>query len=118
LLVKYDTETLNNIKSKNANEFELLCMFVDNACYFVDMPDKKIDFVELKKINPKTGLIIENYIITEKDLVNFNPLEYNCTLQGSSSYYKVGTTGKLLIVPSDSDLRNALENKNRETKNN
>ena len=112
LTVKYDIPTLNELKQNNCDQIEVLNHFVDGGCYFIDMPNKKIDYKELQKVDPKTGEINYDHVITVNDLIDFNPLEYNCMYNDTkSNYYKAGNTGKLLIVPSESDFKIAIENK-------
>lgn len=118
LLVKYDAESLTQMQQNNSGEFELVNYFVDKGCYFVDMPDKPIEYYELEKIDPVTGESDFSFDFNEFDFDNFNPLEYNCVFdQSRSNYYKVGNTGKLLIVLSRSDMENKIENEKRVLQN-
>jgi hypothetical protein len=117
LLVKYDSQTLQEIKDENPDGYALISYFVENACYFVDMPAKSIDYSELQRINPKTGELSENQEITLDDIENFNPYVYNIVQQmDHSSYYIAGSTGKLLVVTSTQDMQNAVENNIRVSK--
>lgn len=112
LTVKYDVTKLNDLKQNHPDQLEVLNHFVEEGCYFIDMPEKEIDYNELQKVDPKTGEINYDHVITTNDLIDFNPMEYNCIYNDAgSNYYKVGDTGKLLIVPSESDFRIAIENK-------
>ncbi|MEA3448364.1 MAG: hypothetical protein U9Q98_07955 [Bacteroidota bacterium] len=105
LLVKYSDEEIQNLKADSPNEFELLNYFVENGFHIIDMPDKPIDHKELVKIDGATKEI------TPSDLVGFNPLEYEGCIYGSErQYFKAGNTGKLIIIPRTSQLRNQLEN--------
>ncbi|MGC9332365.1 MAG: hypothetical protein ACP5DZ_10900 [Bacteroidales bacterium] len=105
LLVKYSDEEIQNMKANNPNEFELLNYFVENGFHIIDMPDKPIDYKELVKIDDATKEI------TDSDLVGFNPLEYEACIYGSErQYFKAGNTGKLVIIPKASQLRNQIEN--------
>ncbi|HKK69029.1 MAG TPA: hypothetical protein VJ946_12490 [Bacteroidales bacterium] len=114
LLVKYTESEVESLKQDNLQEFELINYFVTEGYNIIDMPDKPIDYVELKKIDPKTGDIMEGEFITDADLDNFNPLEYNCTPDAMKrGYYKAGNTGKLIIVPTRPALKNRIENKKR-----
>jgi len=114
LLVKHDKMSLEKIQRENPVEYEYLNMYVTESCFFVEMPNKTIDYLELKKINVETGEVIEGYVITERDLENFNPYEWNVQpLPDRNSYYKAGNTGKLLIVSSDFDIRNEAGNRVR-----
>lgn len=112
LTVKYDVTKLNDLKQNHPDQLEVLNYFVDGGCYFIDMPAKKVDYKELQKVDPKTGEINYDHVITTNDLVDFNPMEYNCVYNDAiRNYYKVGDTGKLLVVPSESDFKIAIENK-------
>lgn len=118
LLVKYDKQELESLKTNSKEYFELLNYYVTDGFYFIDMPDKPIDYKELKKIDSRTGEVDETYVITERDMENFNPLEYNCEYHAfKNSYYKLGNTGKLLIIPSKSDFNIAIDNKKRQLQN-
>ena len=114
LLVKFEQETLTEMKQQNSSEFEVLEYYVDRGFHFVDMPDKPIDFEELEKINPKTGETVYDFDLSTIDLDNFNPLEFNCEIKANQKgYYKVGITGKLLIVKHRVDIENKIENEKR-----
>jgi hypothetical protein len=106
------------MKQQNSNEFEVLEYFVDRGFYFVDMPDKPIDFEELVKINPTTGETVYDFDLSTIDFDNFNPLEFNCEFKATQKgYYKVGNTGKLLIVKHRIDIENKIENEKRTLQN-
>ncbi|MDA3819211.1 MAG: hypothetical protein PF590_01870 [Candidatus Delongbacteria bacterium] len=108
LLVKYSGEEIQNLKAENPNEFEFLNYFVENGFRIIDMPDKPIDHKELIKIEN------ESKQISSSDLVGFNPLEYKDCIYGSErQYFKAGNTGKLIIIPKASQLRNQIENMKR-----
>ena len=111
LLSKYDDQVLSEMQTKNESQYEFLKYYVNNGYRFIDMPDKSIQYQELEKINPKTGEPIEDYVITESDLIDFNPLEFSCQYSDNQrNYYKFGNTGKLLIIPTTSDIQLALDN--------
>ena len=118
LMVKFDAETLENMKANNSMQYELLNYFVENGFYVIDMPEKPIEYIELKKINPLTGMIVNDYNVSLSDLTDFNPLEYNCMFEDyKNRYYKVGTTGKLIVVHAAANMNIAIENQNRLNKN-
>ena len=75
LLVKYDKIALEKMELSNPIELEYLNLYVTEGYYIGDMPEKYLEYTKLQKINIETGEPIENYIITEKDLLNFNPLD-------------------------------------------
>lgn len=111
LLVKYDEATLTELKKNNSVEFEYLNLYVTRACSFKDMPDKDIKYTELKRIDINTGEVIEDYEVSEDDINNFNPFLYNIKLDYNwNTYYKVGKTGKMLLVWAEKDIRNEAEN--------
>ena len=111
LLVKYDEATLTELKKNNLVEFEYLNLYVTRACSFKDMPDKDIKYTELKKIDINTGEVIEDYELSEEDINNFNPFLYNIKLDYDwNTYYKVGKTGKMLLVWAEKDIRNEAGN--------
>ncbi len=105
LLVKYSHDEIQQLKADNPNEFELLNYFVENGFRIIDMPDKPIDHKELIKIEDGSKEI------SSSDLAGFNPLEYeNCIYGSERQYFKAGNTGKLVIIPKVSRLRNEIEN--------
>ncbi len=119
LLVKYDVASLDQLKQNNPNEYNFLVYYVDKGTYFVEMPSKPINYIDLEKVNPLTGEINNNFSFNDIDFDNFNPLEFNCECDMShSTYYKVGDTGKLLIVLSRSKIENRVQNENRILQNN
>jgi hypothetical protein len=78
------------------------------------MPSKPIELIELKKINPKTGYVIPDYIITLEDLDDFNPLEYNIYRSSlKNNYFRAGDTGYVIVVQSDEDIDVAVTNEMR-----
>lgn len=117
LLVKYDSQTLKKMKAENVDNYDFLNYYVETAWYIVDMPDKPIDTKELVRINPLSGEMSVNQVITLSDLDNFNPLEYNVETDAfNSNYYVVGNTGKLIVMPSRGIIENAVENNQRVNK--
>jgi hypothetical protein len=117
LLVKYSNQAVTEMKVQNPDGYNFLEYFVSEACYVIDMPEKRIDFTELQRIDPLTGELSANQVITEEDLDNFNPLEYNIEyLTDQSRYYSAGNTGKIIVVPSYYTIKNAAENKERVNK--
>lgn len=108
LLVKYAEDEIKTLKKENPQEYELLNYFVENGFRIIDMPDKPIEHKELIKIED------ESKQITSSDLSGFNPLEYKDCIYGSErQYFKAGNTGKLIIIPKASRLRNEIENRKR-----
>lgn len=114
LLVKYTDEELSQMQKENSAQLDVLDYFVTEGFNIVDMPDKPIEYMELAKVNPKTGQVDSDYQITMADLESFNPMKFNCMFDsGKSMYYKVGNTGKLIIVESYFRMQNKAKNKKR-----
>jgi hypothetical protein len=114
LLSRYSKAELMELKTGNPEQLELLDFFVSEGFHIINMPDKPIDYIELKKIDTNTGIINHDYMITDADLENFNPLEYNCMYHATEKrFYKAGNTGKLIVVPTSSSMVNRVENKQR-----
>jgi hypothetical protein len=114
LLSRYSKAELMELKTGNPQQLELLDFFVSEGFHIINMPDKPIDYIELKKIDTNTGIINHDYMITDADLENFNPLEYNCMYHATEKrFYKAGNTGKLIVVPTSSSMVNRVENKQR-----
>lgn len=112
LLVKFDANELKEMKKTNSDNFDFLEYYVSEALYFVPLPNKHVDYKELIRINPKTKELSENQIITEADLDNFNPLEYDISYElDKYTYYLAGNTGMLLVVPSQRDLKLGSDNR-------
>ncbi|MCK9255286.1 MAG: hypothetical protein GX793_07590 [Bacteroidales bacterium] len=112
LLVKFDANELKEMKKTNSDNFDFLEYYVSEALYFVPLPNKHVDYKELIRINPKTKEVSENQIITEADLDNFNPLEYDISYElDKYTYYLAGNTGMLLVVPSQRDLKLGSDNR-------
>lgn len=114
LLVKYDSQNLQKMKVENPDDYDFLSYFVESAWYIADMPDKAIDTKELVRIDPITGEVSSNQVITDGDLDNFNPLEYDVETDASiSNYYIAGNTGKIVIIPARGIIENAVANNKR-----
>ncbi len=112
MLVKFDANELKEMKKTNSDNFDFLEYYVSEALYFVPLPNKHVDYKELIRINPKTKEVSENQIITEADLDNFNPLEYDISYElDKYTYYLAGNTGMLLVVPSQRDLKLGSDNR-------
>ncbi len=114
LLARYNSEALLEIKNSNSFQYEVLNYFVEEGFLITEMPEKEINYLELYKLNPETGDIDPSNTITESDLVNFNPMEFNCMYeQNKNRYYKAGNTGKIIIIHSLDDISIAVENRIR-----
>ncbi|MBI4645846.1 MAG: hypothetical protein HY738_04400, partial [Bacteroidia bacterium] len=59
---------------------------------------------ELQRIDPKTGQKLDNPVTTD-DLSNFNLYQFDYKVQKEKrTYYKLGDTGKILILLSDNEI--------------
>jgi len=110
LLVKFDANELKEMKKTNVENLNFLEYYVSDALYFVPVPDKPVNYKELVRINPKTKAISENQTITQADIDDFNPLEYDISYEPDRyTYYLAGNTGMLLVVPSQRDLKSGAD---------
>ena len=91
---KFTTEELQEISKAYPDSILFLNYIAEKGYYFIEFPKEK-------EIPHK---IIEN--ITLKDLETFNIFNYNIEfLDNKNNYYKLGNTGKLLVVVSMKDIR-------------
>jgi len=102
----YSPEQLNNLKNTMPGSIDYLNYYVNNSYRIVDFPtEKAIEHRMLKKIDPLTGQTI-NQEITINDIRDFNPYLFNCKPQMTSrTYYKIGNTGKMLIMYSHKEIQ-------------
>lgn len=108
LLAKYDQAGLQKMQQDNPDQLDFLNYYVEHAGYIVDMPAKPIQYTDLVRLNDNSKAISSN------ELTNFNPYLYNCkNLQDKNSYYKIGNTGKLLIMVAMKNLQTQYNNYKR-----
>lgn len=108
LLTKYDKSSLDKMQQDNPEQINFLNYYVEHAGYIVDMPEKPIDYVDLVRLSNNSKAIT----LTELD--NFNPYLYNCkNLPDKNSYYRIGNTGKLLIMVAMKNLQTQYNNQKR-----
>lgn len=108
LYAKYGKEELQKMQQNSPEQLDFLNFYVKHAGYFVDMPNKPIQYTDLIRLKDNSKNITAN------ELINFNPYLYNCkNLQDKNSYYKAGNTGKLLIMISMKDLQIQYKNHKR-----
>jgi hypothetical protein len=108
LLAKYDQASLQKMQQDSPDQLDFLNYYVEHAGYLVDMPQKPIQYTDLVRLSDNSKAI------TSAELINFNPYLYNCkNLQDKNSYYKVGNTGKLLIMVAMKNLQNQYNNYKR-----
>lgn len=109
LYAKYSNEYLETLKTDHPDRLAFLNYFADETCYIVDMPNKPIETIDLQKNDAEDG-----YVITLSDLEDFNMYEYNIVPAiNEQKYYKVGNTGKLIIVRSEMSMTKRFENAKR-----
>lgn len=110
LLVKYSVSDLEKIKAENPQQLKFLNFYVEKGFKIMDMPEKYIETKELKKLDPETGEVIEDYVATVNDLINFNPLNYNCKHNYEKfTYYRVGNSGQLIRISSEKEIQRRLD---------
>ena len=108
LLAKYSQAELRKMQQDNPEQLDFLNYYVEHAGYIVDMPDKPIQYTDLVRLSDHSKSI------SLGELTNFNPYLYNCkNLQDKNSYYKVGNTGKLLIMVAMKNLQTQYNNYKR-----
>ncbi len=101
----YTLDQIENFRQKNPASVDYMNFYVNNVAMIVDFPDgKPIEVQQLFKIDPKTGTVLSDEIV-QSDLVDFNPYLYNCKpANNKSTYYTIGSTGKLLIMSSTQEM--------------
>jgi len=108
LLVKYNQTELQKMQQDNPEQFEFLNYYVEHAGYIVDMPQKPIQYTDLVRLSDNSKSI------SLDELTNFNPYLYNCNnLHDQNTYYKIGNTGKLLIMVAMKNLQTQYNNYKR-----
>ena len=113
----YSPEELISIKQSSPNAIEYFNFYVNNSyviTYFV--ADKPMDYKELHKINPQTKEVLSD-AITTSDVTDFNPYLFDCNPDTEKrTYYKMGNTGKLLIMLSRKEIQKKFRMKNNTNK--
>ncbi len=105
LLAKYDQASLQKMQPE---QLDFLNYYVEHAWSIIDMPNKPIQYTNLVRISDNSKAI------SSGELTNFNPYLYNCkNLQDKNSYYKIGNTGKILIMVAMKNLQNEYNNYKR-----
>jgi hypothetical protein len=105
LYAKYDKSYLEKISKENPQQLEKMNFFVEKAGYIIDMPGKPIQYKELVRLSDNSK------DISLEEIKNFNPYLYNCKNDVSrTTYYKIGNTGKLLIMRSLQELNRMYDN--------
>ncbi len=105
LSVVYSPEQINHFKQSNPDMIKFANFYVNNASYITDAPEgKTIETTPLRKINPKTGEILQDEI-RMIDLQDFNVYLYNCKSKANSNtFYTIGNTGKILVMRSNAEI--------------
>jgi len=113
LYAKYDKAYLEKLQKENPEQLKKMNFFADHFGYIIDMPDKPIEHKDLIRLSDNSKNI------TLEELKDFNPYLYNCKNDLTrTTYYKIGNTGKLLIVRSLQDLNRMYDNYTKTLKNN
>lgn len=108
LLAKYSQTQLQKMQQNNPDQLDFLNYYVKHVASIIDMPDKPIQYTDLVRLSDNS----KNISLSE--LTNFNPYLYNCkSLQDKNSYYKIGNTGKLLIMVAMKNLQTQYNNYKR-----
>ena len=93
LFIKYSKKELKKIAKEFPDSILFLNYIAEKGYYFTDFPPK-----------PISHNVIENF--TADKLNYFNIFEYDVQfLENKSNYYKLGDTGKLLILMSMKDVK-------------
>jgi len=110
LSVLYSPEQLSNLKNTMPGSIEYLNYYVNNSYRITDFPtEKPIEHQMLKKVDPVTGEILSGEI-TINDIRDFNPYLFNCKPQmNKRTYYKIGNTGKMLIMYSHKEIQSGFK---------
>ena len=101
----YSPEEIIHLKQSSPDAISYFNFYVNNSYIITDfVADKPMDYEELHKINHRTKEVLTDQITTG-DLVDFNPYLFSCTPdQNNRKYYKIGNTGKLLIMLSRKEI--------------
>ena len=97
LNTKYSDEYIQNLSIDKLNSLEFS---LDNLFLIEDNFEKNASLPELYKINYSTKEVIETALLNV-DFNNFNILEYSFVQNyNTRNYYKIGNTGKTLVILS------------------
>ncbi len=110
LSVMYSPEQLTSLKNTMPGSIEYMNYYVNHSYRIVDYPTgKPVETIELKKIDPISKEVL-NDEITLNDIRDFNPYKFNCKPQmNKQSYYKIGNTGKMLIMLSHKEIQRGFK---------
>ncbi|PLX00408.1 MAG: hypothetical protein C0594_15750 [Marinilabiliales bacterium] len=112
LFVKYEPSYFNKYQHKNPEIIEYMNFYVNHSWKIINMPDKEVQSEELKKVDPKTGSLLDEQIVVS-DLDNFNIYLYNCKPdQEKRKYYTIGDTKKMLIIYSHNEITDKFNKRN------
>ena len=107
LNTKYSDEYLQTLSKDKLNDLEFK---LDNIYYIEDDFKKNSGLQELYKINNSTKKIIKQPL-TNVDFDNFNILDYHYVQNyNTNNYYKIGDTGKTLVIISVKEYSNKFNN--------
>ena len=95
---------IENLLHNTPNQIFYFNYLLEHSYIITDFStDKDFEYNELRKIDPETKKIT-NELITNSNLLNFNILKYKCSNEGKRTYYKIGNTGKMLIMLSNREV--------------
>ena len=105
LNAKYSNEYIQNLSDDKLNSIEFS---LDNIYFLEDNLEKNAFLPELYKINNSTKEVIE-IPVNNVDFNNFNILEYYYVqYYDTRNYYKIGDTGKTLVILSMKEYTSKL----------
>jgi len=106
LLAKYSEDYLNKLHAENSDHLDYLNFYIKNCFTIQDFTENKdVEYMLLKKTDPNSNKEIEINSIEGID-ENFNPYLYNCEPGNfQPNYYKIGDTGKMIVMESQAALK-------------
>ena len=110
----YSAEEISKLKQSAPDAINYFNFYVSNSYIITDfVADKPMDYKELHKIDPRTKEVLSDDIRTS-DVIDFNPYLFDCTPDmDKRTYYKMGDTGKLLIMLSRKEINKKFRIKNK-----
>ncbi len=106
LSVLYTPAEISHFKQNNPDVLEFYNYYVNNATYFTEIPKgKTLKTIPLKKVNPKTGEVLQD-AIQMIDLDDFNPYLFNCKSQNNvNTFYSIQASNKILVMRSTIEIQ-------------
>ena len=107
LNTRYSDEYLQTLSENKLRDLEFK---LDNVYYIIDDFEKNSGLQELYKINNSTKKVVKQ-TLTNVDFDNFNILDYHYVQNyNTDNYYKIGDTGKTLVIISVKEYTNKFNN--------